>query len=124
MLVAVVLGVGCASAPAPATSASPTAASASSPPAPTVAEATPAPAASSSEVASFPVVGIATCDAYLTRYRACMSTQHDPKEVDARARTMAEGWRKAATNDAARDALTNACVQATNALANVPGCAP
>ncbi len=125
LLLIVGLGAGCASA-APVT---PARAPAAPPPASTVVAAPPSTgaasaAASTPESPGFPVVGIAECDAYLARYRACLSTQHDPKEVDARARVMAEGWRKAGETDAGRGAMVGACKQATDALAKVPGCAP
>jgi hypothetical protein len=129
--VVLALVVGCAASPAarapestpPALSVAAPTASGGPSSAPSVSAAPPA-SASATPPPAFPVVGIAECDAYLARYRACMSKQHDPAEVDARARTMAAGWRKAGESDAGRSAMVNACTQATAALAKVPGCEP
>lgn len=135
--VVVVLVVGCAASPvtrapeaAPPPSTVPAASASAVPADPSAPSASPSaspsapPSASSAQPPAFPPVGIAECDGYLARYRACMSKQHDPAEVDARARAMAVAWRKNGESDAGRAAMVTACTQATAALAKVPGCEP
>jgi hypothetical protein len=122
-LVVVALVLGCASNGTRPTTSAPPPRATSAIEAATPASSTASASASTSPASTSPqTVGIADCDAYLLRYRACMSTRHDPREVDERARVMADAWRRSATSDAARDALAGGCRQAMDALAKVPGC--
>lgn len=123
LLLLAALGVGCAASTPTTKERPPPEAPAASSSAPSASAASVAPIASSTET-PFPAVGIGECDAYIARYRACMSTQHDPREVDARARAMSEAWRKAGATDGGRSAMVAACSQATASLGKVPGCEP
>lgn len=81
------------------------------------------PAANKNDAASESVIkvdpiGVESCDIYVAKYAACIKKM--PSEAQAAAeqglKDMASGWRDAATNEAAKHALDQACKQAHAAV--------
>jgi hypothetical protein len=69
-------------------------------------------------------IGIAECDDYVTKMRACIEKM--PAEVQAATKSSFDqsiaAWKQAATNEAAKSGVQTACKTAADALAQNPAC--
>ena len=69
-------------------------------------------------------IGVAECDEYVTKMRACLDKM--PAEAKQASQSGFEqsinAWKQAAANDAAKPGLASACKAALDALAQNPAC--
>jgi hypothetical protein len=88
--------------------------STSQPPATTVAPATTAPAGTSLGTTAAGEFGVAECDSYMTKYRACLDSKV-PDNVKPMLKTTldqtAAAWRQAASTPQGKAALAQSCAQ-------------
>lgn len=91
-------------------------------PAPATAPATPPPAATPPPVTAAPVatdsVGVPECDNYITKYTACVSgkvPEASRAQLQASLDQMRASWKQAASTDAGKAGLAQACTAASDA---------